>query len=144
MIVRPEFEEIYDTYEKSYGEGDTKASQIVTAVHNLIVKWHCNGDVFDNTKFFCAGDNDVSCYANWLAANTDAGEILRKIETCTSDTAYEQILWNLAGALLKEPYLSEQNKLPKVGSIYDCPGEFSVIAFDAPVSERDSYQFPER
>ena len=43
------FETINDRYLPSQGEGETKATQVVTAVTKLVYKWYNDGDVYDNT-----------------------------------------------------------------------------------------------
>ena len=42
------FEPIIDKYMPDIGEGDSLASQMVTAVNKLIYKWYNDGDVYDN------------------------------------------------------------------------------------------------
>lgn len=58
------FEAITVKYMPDYGEGETIASQAVTAVNKLIYKWYNDGDVFDNTKYLEGWWNDLSSYAN--------------------------------------------------------------------------------
>ena len=119
------FEDVIDKYMPSRGEGETKASQIATAVNKLIYKWYNDGDVFDNTHHMVGWANDLSDYANWLYENTkNAWKILNKISTCCNDGEYEELLKELANELLNEEYLAEQNKEEKVGTIYDCNGKF--------------------
>ena len=117
------FESVIDKYMPIKGEGETKASQIVTAVNKLIYKYYNDGDVFDNTHHLKGWANDLSDYANWLLNNADA-EILYKIAYCYHDDDYEDLLKKLADKLLDENYLIEQNELEKVGTIYDCNGKF--------------------
>ena len=118
------FSEINDKYLPSIGEGDTKASQIVTAVNKLVYKWYNDGDVFDNTYYLEGWGNNLSSYANWLSEHTNARSILSGISNCMNDSDYENLLRNLADTLINEQYLAEQNKIAKVGSIYDCAGVF--------------------
>ena len=119
------FEEIVDRYMSKRGEGETKASQIVTAVNKLIYKWYNDGDVFDNTGFLSGWWNDLSSYANWLDEYADnAWKILRKIYGCYTDGDYEDLLKELADTLLEEKYLEEQNRIEKIGTIYECDGRF--------------------
>ena len=63
------FQKIIDKYMSSNGEGETKASQVVTAINKLIYKWYNDGDVFDNTHHLKGWWNDLSSYANWLYKN---------------------------------------------------------------------------
>lgn len=122
------FDGINEKYLPERGEGKTVATQIVTAVNKLIYKWYNDGDVFDNTHHLEGWVNDLSSYANWLYENTkDAWKILNKISDCISDSEYEDLLQELADKLLNEEYLAEQNKLGKVGTIYDCDGKFKYV-----------------
>lgn len=119
------FDGINDKYLPTRGEGETKATQIVTAVNKLVYKWYNDGDVFDNTYHLEGWANDLSDYANWLYENTkDAWKILNKISDCISDSEYEDLLQELADKLLNEEYLAEQNKIKKIDTIYDCDGKF--------------------
>lgn len=119
------FDGIIDKYMPTRGEGETKASQIVTAVNKLIYKWYNDGDVFDNTFHMDGWWNDLSSYANWLEAYTEKVEkILWKIVSCWDDNDYEDLLKELADTLLDENYLAEQDKIAKIGSIYDCCGRY--------------------
>lgn len=119
------FETLNDKYLPFSGEGETVATQIVTAVCKLVYKWYNDGDVFDNTHHLEGWANDLSSYANWLYENTkDAWRILNKIESCENESDYEDLLKELADKLYNEAYLAEQDKLEKVGTIYDCDGKF--------------------
>ena len=60
------FEPIINKYMPDRGEGETMASQIVTAVNKLVYKWYNDGDVYDNTYILEGWANDLSDYANWL------------------------------------------------------------------------------
>lgn len=131
------FDGINDKYLPYKGEGATMAMQIVTAVNKLIYKWYNDGDVFDNTHHLKGWANDLSSYANWLYENTkDSWKILNKIADCMDGSAYEDLLQELADKLLDEEYLAEQNKLEKVGTIYDCDGKFKFVEED---DEEDYY-----
>ena len=121
------FETLIDKYMPERGEGETKASQIVTAVNKLVYKWYNDGDVFDNTYHLEGWANDLSSYANWLAEYTDVGEILDSIENCYYESEYENLLKYLADKLLNEEYLVEQNEIEKIGTIYKCDGKFEFM-----------------
>lgn len=123
------FEKINEKYLPPRGEGESKATQIVTAINRLIYKWYNDGDVFDNTHGMKGWLNDVSDCANWLDKNTkeEASEILHRIYECRNDDEYEEILKSLADTLLDEAYLQEQEKIKKEGSVYDCAGVFKFI-----------------
>ena len=119
------FEALEEKYLPMRGEGETLATQIVTAVCKLTYKWYNDGDVFDNTYHLEGWANDLSSYANWLYENTkDAWRILNKIENCVTESDYEDLLKELTDKLFDEEYLAEQNKLEKVGTIYECDGKF--------------------
>lgn len=131
------FESLTDKYMPMRGEGETVASQIVTAVNKLIYKWYNDGDVFDNTHHLEGWANDLSSYANWLYENTkDSWKILNKIADCVTESDYEDLLQELADKLLNEEYLVEQSKLEKVGTIYDCDGKFK---YEEQNDEEDYY-----
>ena len=120
------FESIIDKYMEMSGEGENKASQVVTAVNKLIYKWYNDGDVYDNTCYLTGWANDLSSYANWLAKYTDenVNGILSEVFFAKNDDDYEEILKNLADYLLKEELLEEYSKEEKIGSIYECDGNF--------------------
>ena len=46
------YEDISDQYMPNMGEGETLASQLVTAVNKLIYKWYNDGDVFETDLGF--------------------------------------------------------------------------------------------
>ena len=119
------YEELIEKYMPMRGEGETVASQIVTAVNKLIYKWYNDGDVYDNTHHLEGWANDLSDYANWLYENTkDSWKILNKIADCVTESDYEDLLKELADKLLDGEYLAEQSKVEKIGTIYDCDGKF--------------------
>ena len=121
-------EEIYK-YMPDRGEGETKASQICTAVNKLVYKWYNDGDVYDNQYEMEGWLNDLSSYANWLAENTteEAYRILLRIKSIWNYRQYTDILFDLCEVLIRKDYLEEQDKNSKVGSIYDCVGEFKFV-----------------
>ena len=106
------------------GEGETRATQIVTAVTKLVYKFYNDGDVFDNTYYLEGWANDLSSYANWLYENTDAKRILDRIEFACTEDDYTDLLADLADKLLDDEYLENMDKFMKVGSIYKCDGKF--------------------
>ena len=128
---KQEFKKIDDKYLPFEGEGDTKATQIVTAVNKLVYKWYNDGDVFDNTYYLSGWANDLSSYANWLYQNTDVHvqEILDGICDCNADD-YEELLKEVADTLLDADVLAEYDKIQKVGSIYDCDGPFNFEEYE--------------
>lgn len=108
------------------GEGETKASQIATALNKLVYKWFNDGDVYDNTYHLDGWWNDLSSYANWLYENTTATakNILLRIKRVKTENEYESLLYDLCVELSNAEYLAEQDKYPKVGSVYSCSGCF--------------------
>lgn len=122
------FEKVTSNYLPDYGEGDTIASQAVTAVNKLVYKWYNDGDVFDNTKYLEGWANDLSSYANWLYNHTDRAKMLDNIFVISTESEYEDLLKELADSVLDESWLSTQNK-PKEGSIYQCKGKFKFVEY---------------
>lgn len=138
------FEDLINKYMPDEGEGETLASQIVTAVNKLIYKWYNDGDVFDNVNSGLNGwANDLSDYANWLYkyAPGDTPHILKRIYDITNEDDYEVLLRELADNLLDENLLNSLEK-NKQGSIYDCDGpfEFSIYDEDEDEDEWDDYE----
>lgn len=118
------YENIVDKYMPWYDEGDTLASQRVTAVNKLVYKWYNDGDVFDNTYCMEGWANDLSSYANWLAKYMNVDSILNRISECYTDAEYEHILKDLADTILNEDKLAELAKVKRQGSIYKCEGKY--------------------
>ena len=131
------FDGINEKYLPQQGEGETKATQIVTCVNKLVYKWYNDGDVFDNTYHLEGWANDLSDYTNWLYDNTETKNILDKISNCMNGEEYENLLKELTDNLLKEEYLLIQNKLEKVDTIYNCDGKFKFVEED----EDDEYYY---
>lgn len=125
------FDEVCDRYLPIRGEGDTMATQAVTAICKLVYKWFNDGDVFDNTYRMRGWMNDLSSYANWLSSNLKvAKNILSKIEFCYIDDDYTNLLYGLCEDILNLECLETLDKLPKTGSIYDCDGPYKFEYFE--------------
>lgn len=135
------FEKIIDKYMESQGEGENKASQVVTAVNKLIYKWYNDGDVYDNTCYLTGWANDLSSYANWLAkyTNENVDAILSEVFFARNDEDYEVILKNLADYLLREDLLEEYEKEEKIGSIYECDGNFKFEEYSEEYDEEEGW-----
>ncbi len=135
--VYDQFEDIIKKYMLPQGEGETLASQAVTAVNKIVYKWYNDGDVFDNVHSGLEGwANDLSDYANWLAKYFNGAEsILMGIEDCFMDGHYEDLLLKLATFVLDEKRLAEYAECPKAGSIYNCDGYFEFT--DDPYGEEE-------
>ena len=134
------FKDILDKYMSNQGEGDTLASQIVTAINKLVYKWYNDGDVFDNVHSGLSGwANDLSSYANWLYKYCEeAKPILYNIYGMGDESDYETLLQELADACLNEEFLKEFEK-PKQGSIYNCDGPFEFSEYSEDEEEEDYY-----
>lgn len=124
------FDEINDRYLPRFGEGETKATQIVTAVNKLVYKWYNDGDVYDNTCHLQGWANDISSFANWLHQNTEIPFILEDVWKCRSEDDYEYVLREIADNLFNDEYLERMDQEPKVGSVYNSSGPFKVIERD--------------
>ena len=124
------FQPVIDKYMPSYGEGESMASQIVTAVNKLIYKWYNDGDVFDNTRFLTGWANDLSSYANWLYTYVPKSQgILEGVWECYNDIEYEALLADLADVLLNDDDLAFIDCWTKMGSIYECEGPFAFVEY---------------
>lgn len=120
------FDRQMSEYLPDMGQGETMATQIVTAVTKLVYKWYNDGDVFDNTGFLQGWVNDISSYANWLAEYAGAKDILDGVYDADSD-GYEDLLRKLTDRLLDIEYLEKMNKVPAKGDIYTCEGDYRFV-----------------
>ena len=120
------YNEIIDKYMPHSGEGETMASQAVTAVNKLIYKWYNDGDVYDNTNYLDGWCNDLSSYANWLY-NYLGAYFLDMVWMAENGDDYEEILYHLAEFVLDEDYLEGLSRKEKRGSIYESEGLFKFI-----------------
>lgn len=118
------FKAISGKYLPNYGEGESIATQIVTAVNKLVYKWYNDGDVFDNTCSLEGWANDLSSYANWLREHTNAKDILDRVYDCKNDGDYEDLLKALADRLLDDEDLELEAQIEKAGSIYEAKGPY--------------------
>ena len=118
------FDSVIEKYMPSRGEGETMASQIVTAVNKIVYKWYNDGDVYDNTYMMEGWCNDLSSYANWLYKNVpETRRILAGIVDVHNEDEYEELLWELSRETLDVSFLVKYDK-EKIGTIYDCDGMF--------------------
>ena len=118
-----QFEPICDKYLPASGEGDSMATQIVTAITKLVYKFYNDGDVFDNTYHLSGWVNDISSYANWLFTYINLTELL-DIRNIKTNDEYSVLLLKIANKCMNEEYLEQYKDEPKKGSIYDCDGIF--------------------
>lgn len=121
---KEEFKAINAKYLPDCGEGESIATQIVTAVNKLVYKWYNDGDVYDNTGALSGWANDLSSYANWLRAHTNAKDILDRIYDCRNEGDYEDLLKALADRILDDEDLEMEAQIKKSGSIYDAKGPY--------------------
>jgi len=136
------FDSITEPYLPFYGEGDTMATQAVTAVTKLVYKWYNDGDVYDNTYQLKGWANDLSSYANWLYTYIpETQTILDKISEINDDDEYEDlILKPLTDTVFNDNYLKYLSTFAeKHGSIYDCDGPFEFIEEEDDYDEDDEY-----
>ena len=134
------FEPVIKLYMPNQGEGDSIASQIVTAVNKLVYKWFNDGDVYDNTHGLQGWANNISSYANWLYKYTPAADILERIYNINTEAEYEELLYDLADMLLDSEWLAQWEESPKSGSIYNCDGPFEFVEYEDE-DDYDDYEY---
>lgn len=133
-----EFEDVIKEYLPSRGEGESRASQLVTAVNKLVYKWYNDGDVYDNTGRLEGWANDLSSYANWIYKYFPSyRDILDQIFECNSDQDYEDLLWKISKKTFRPDFLSLLSHKDKQGSIYECEGPFEFREYEDDDSEYD-------
>lgn len=127
------YQNIIDTYMPDEGEGDTMASQMVTAVNKLIYRWYNDGDVYDTVNTcFNESFNDLTSYANWLYEYGPSGvnTTLKKIFRCEEASNYEDLLKSLADQCFNPQVLDDLKHKEKQGSIYKCDGPFEYSEYN--------------
>lgn len=125
------YDKIVDKYLPDTGEGNSKATQAVTAVTKLIYKWFNDGDVYDNTYSMDGWCNNLSSYANWLYDKIPrTRNCLLKIANCTTESEYEEILLELAALVYDEQYLESLQNHASSGTIYKHEGPFKFVEND--------------
>ena len=119
------FSEIDNMYLPKFGGGETMASQIVTAVNNLVYWWYNDGGVYTMCDVPGYPENDLTNYANWLYKNVpEIRHILTDIDYCASESDYEYLLQKLCDTVLKFNVLEKYEDRQTTGSIYKCNGPF--------------------
>lgn len=132
------FSEVIKKYLPAQGEGENKATQLVTAVNKLVYKWYNDGDVYDTTGTLKGWANDLSSYANWIYKyNPRYRSLLDEIFDCREDGDYEDLLWKLSEQVFDADYLEKLASEERVGSIYDCDGPYEYKEYDE--EEDDDY-----
>ena len=145
MSVSWDYYDKFDDVEKKYlpamGEGETMATQMVTAVTKLVYKWYNDGDVYDNSYRMDGWANDLSSYANWLNKYIpETSPILARISTCEDESDYEDVLKDLTDTTHTEKLLNYYENIHKKGSIYDCDGPFVWTDEEEEDDEDDWYE----
>lgn len=121
------FGPVLDKYMPEYGEGETMANQIATAVNKIGYRWFNDGDTISGD---CEPSNDCAAgevcqYGNWLDKNVPEASAFfgRWIDTliggdCDEDT-YKEFLCEMFETLLDEKLLEKYTDEKKVDSIYN-------------------------
>ena len=109
-----------DKYLPSDGQGENKASQLVTAANNIIYGWYNNGDTI-------SGDgNDLTSYANWIDRHIKEPEIRKILKDDYidyNDTYYlSEIILPLIKFVFREDFLEELASQETEDNIYECNG----------------------
>lgn len=124
----PETDKIEKQYLPTSGEGDIMMSQAVTAGSKLIYKWFNDGDIFDTNCALDMGWNDLSSYANWLYKYIpETKSILDKVYKVHNEKDYTNMLYELFNKLYTNEMVDKYSKKPKIGSIYECDGQFECV-----------------
>ena len=102
------------------GQGENKASQLVTAANKIIYGWYNNGDTI-------SGDgNDLTSYANWIdkyIKEPEIRKILKDDFIDYDDTYYlSEIILPLIRFVFREDFLEGLASQEIEGDIYECSG----------------------
>ena len=121
------YHDVVDKYMPNYGEGETRASQTVTAMNRIVYKWYNDGDVFDNHWKYENYDgwaNDLSPEGNWLYSfgPRQLAYIMPDVNLCESEEDYEDILKMMCDICFDEDELKNLDELAKEDSIYTFSG----------------------
>ena len=123
------YSDIENEYMQPDGEGDTMASQLVTAINTIIYRYYNDGDIFTN-EYELPSYADLTDFANWLYKYVpETRKILEKVVYIRDENEYEEILKALADTFFNKDILKTYEK-PKQGSIYNCDGRFGYIDED--------------
>ena len=107
-------------YLPSVGQGENKASQLVTAANKIIYGWYNNDDTI-------SGDgNDLTSYANWIDSHIKEPEIRKILKDDFidyNDTYYlSEIILPLIKCVFREDFLEGLAAQEVEGDIYECYG----------------------
>ena len=111
---------LIDKYLPEEGQGENKASQLVTATNKIIYGWYNNGDAI-------SGDgNDLTSYANWIdkyIKEPEIRKILKDNDIDYDDTYYlSEIILPLIRFVFREDFLEGLASQEIEGDIYECNG----------------------
>ena len=109
-----------DKYLPEDGQGENKASQLVTAANNIIYGWYNNGDTISGNG------NDLTSYANWIdkyIKEPEIRKILKDDYIDYNDTYYlSEIILPLIRFVFREDFLEGLASQEIEGDIYECSG----------------------
>lgn len=119
------YSKLTDQYMPSRGQGDTKASQLVTATNKILYRWYNGGDTIQSDV------NDLTDYANWIEKyireEPEINKIMASAEKYTDSESPDYILYVLIPLIkfvFREDFLAGLATESRVGSIYECSGRF--------------------
>ena len=102
------------------GQGESKASQLVTAANKIIYGWYNNGDTISGNG------NDLTSYANWIdkyIKEPEIRKILKDDYIDYNDTYYlSEIILPLIKFVFREDFLEGLAVQEAEGDIYECNG----------------------
>ena len=102
------------------GQGENKASQLVTAANKIIYGWYNNGDTISGNG------NDLTSYANWIdkyIKEPEIRKILKDDYIVYNDTYYlSEVILPLIRFVFREDFLEVLASQEIEGDIYECSG----------------------
>ena len=110
-----EFSDISDKYLPESGEGNSMATQIVTAINKIVYKYYNDGDVLDDPYGY---GNNISTFGNWLYNYLNLEELEDTIGLEDDRDEYTSILYKVAKKCLNEEFLAEYVDKPTISSVY--------------------------
>ena len=107
-------------YLPSEGQGENKASQLVTATNKIIYGWYNNGDTISGNG------NDLTSYANWIDQNIKEPEIRKILKDDYIDYIdadyLDEIILPLIKFVFREDFLEGLAVQETEDNIYECEG----------------------
>ena len=111
---------LIDKYLPEDEQGESKASQLVTAANKIIYGWYNNGDTISGNG------NDLTSYANWIdkyIKEPEIRKILKDNFIDYNDTYYlSEIILPLIKFVFREDFLESLSSQETEGDIYECSG----------------------